>query len=274
MSIILVSAWPYAQGREIAQGVAKRLGYCALGPELLERVARESKASPGRLAIALGREAPLLGISPKERPRLLAHLEAAVLAGLGPDKAVCWGLGAHLYLNGVSHVLKARLLKPWDQRVAAKAQQEGLSRSAAEKGLRRQDEACARLAEEAYRKRETDPDIFDLTINLAQIGQDQAIRLIADTAGHKRFQPMTFSRQLLADKALAAAVRAALVDSLPEAQVNARAGLVKVRVQAVRRDQEKKLALARQLAAAQQGVAALEVEIIPDYFQAAAESMR
>ena len=274
MSIIVISAWPYCQGDEIAQGVANRLDYRTLGPELLQQVARESQASPSRLATALGKEAPLLGLPPKERARLLAHLEAAVLAGLGEDKTVTWGLVAHLYITGVSHVLKVRLLRAREERVAGKAAAEGLSRSAAEKALRRQDEARARLAAEVYRKDEADPGLYDLTINLAQIDVDQAVGLIADTAGHKRFKPMTFSRQLLKDKALAAAVRAALVDRHPEALVSAESGLIKVTVQAVRRDQEKKLSAVREAAAAMGGVRSVEVELIEDYFQSAAESMR
>lgn len=274
MSIIVISAWPYCQGDEIAQGVAKKLGYRVLGPELLAPVAQQSRATPGRLATALGKEAPLLGLSPKERSRLLAHLEAAVLAGLGEDKTVTWGLVAHLYLTGVSHVLKVRLLRSWEERAAAKAQAEGLSRSAAEKGLRRQDEARARLAAEVYRKDEADPNLYDLTINLAQIDSPQAVKLIIDLAGHKCFKPMTYSRQLLKDKTLAATVRASLVDRHPEAYVSADSGLVKVTVQAVRRDQEKKIAAVRQAVAAQEGVRAVEVELIEDYFQSAAESMR
>jgi hypothetical protein len=85
---------------------------------------------------------------------------------------------------------------------------------------------------------------------------------------------MTYSTQLLKDKALAAQVRAALVDRHPDAKVSAESGLVKVTVQAVRRDQEKKLLAVRQAAAAVAGVSGVGVELIDDYFQLAAESMR
>lgn len=274
MSIVVVSAWPYCQGDEIAQEVAKKLNYRALGPELLERVAAGSKVSPGRLAGALGREAALLGPSPKESARLLAHLEAALLGELDEDKAVTWGLMAHLYLTGVSHVLKVRLMRAWEDRVADKAAGEGVSRSVAEKGLRRQDEARARLAAEVYHADESDPGLYDLTINLAQINPEQAVGLVVEAAAHKRFKPMTFSRQALRDKALAAEVRAALVDREPEAKVSAISGLIKVTIQAARRDQEKKLMAVRQAAASVPGVGAVEVEVIEDYFQAAADSMR
>lgn len=274
MSIVVVSACPYCQGQEIARAVAQRMGYGLLGPEMLERVAAECGVSRGRLAGTLGREALLLGPPPKERARLLAHLEAAVLEALGQDRVVTWGLLAHLYLSGVSHVFKARLLRSWDDRVSVKGAAEGIGRAAAEKGLRRQDQARARLAAEVYHQDETDPGLYDLCVNLAQIEAGQAAALIAEAAGHQRFRPMTFSRQLLGDKALAAAVRATLVDHDPEARVSAAGGLVKITVQAVRREQEKKLLAVRQAAAAVPGVEAVEVEVIEDFFRAAAESMR
>lgn len=274
MSVIAVSAWSHCHGREIAMSAAQRLGYGTLGPELLEEVAERWQVAPAKLAAALGRQHNLLGVTPRERRRLLAYVEAAALDRLTQDQMVTWGLGAHLYVMGVSHVLKARLVRDDQARAAELANQAGLSAAAAAKALRREDEARAKVVGEIYRQREDDPTLYDLTINTAQIEVDQAMGIIAEAVRHKRFRPMTFSRKIMGDLALAARVRAQLALRHPEAQVGAEGGHVRVTLPATRRDQPKKVAALRDLIQDTEGMESLRVELVDDYLEQAARSMR
>lgn len=274
MSVVAVSAWSHCHGQEIASQAAERLGYGTLGPELLEEVAEGWRVAPAKLAAAMGRQQSLLGVTPRERQRLLAYVEAAALARLAQDRVVTWGLGAHLYVMGVSHVLKARLVRDDQARARELASQAGMSPAAAAKALRKDDEARAKMAGEIYRQREDDPTLYDLTINTSQIDVEQAAGIIAETVRHKRFRPMTFSRKIMGDLALAARVRALLVLRHPEAQVASENGHVRVTMPAMKRDQQKKVAALREMAQEIEGMVSLRVELVEDYLEQAAQSMR
>jgi hypothetical protein len=69
-------------------------------------------------------------------------------------------------------------------------------------------------------------------------------------------------------------VRAELAARHPEAQVAADGGQVLVTVPAAKRDQDKKVAAVRDLAQGVAGVGELKVEVVNDYLEEAAESMR
>ncbi len=274
MSVIAISAWSHCHGEEIARRVARKLNFRSLGPELLGEVADRWQLPLPKLVAALGKQQTLLGVTPRERRRLLAYLEAAVLEKLAQDKVVTWGLGAHFYVMGVSHVLKVRLVLDWEARVRAMMEEGGMNEAAAAKALKKEDEARARMAHEIYRKQEDDPTLYDLTINLMQIDIEQAVEIVAEAVQHKRFKPMTFSRKLMKDQVLATQVKAELFSRHPDAQVSADGGQVLVTVPAVRRDQEKKISAVRDLARKVKGVASLKVEVVNDFLEEAAESMR
>jgi cytidylate kinase len=274
MSIIAVSAWSHCRGEEIARGTAERLGYAILGPELLEEVAERWHVAPAKLAAAMGRQHTLLGVTPRERQRLLAYVEAATLDRLAGDQVVTWGLNAHLHVMGVSHVLKTRLVRDGEARVLELAEQSGTAPAAAAKALKKEDDARVKAVGELYRQREDDPTLYDLTINTSQIDVEQAVGIIAETVRHKRFKPMTFSRKIMRDLALAARVRAQLVARHPEAQVASENGHVRVTMPAMKRDQPKKVAALRDLAQEVEGMASLRVELVNDYVEQAAQSMR
>ncbi len=248
MPIIAVSANHFEQGAQIARRVAESLGYRFLGRELVEEVAREHSLAASDLRRAL--EDPPGLFNRRRRRRLLLQLQAACLERLQEDGAVCYGLGAHLYLGGISHALLVRILaeKPDPQ-----------------EPVRR------RWAQEFFQKDESDPELYDMVLSLSTIEPGQAVEIICETAGYRKFQPMTYSRKCLQDRLLECRVHLQLMERFPEVKVQACDGTVVVQMRGLRLDQGKKQRAVREIARRVPGVEYVEVHVVRSFFDKAGE---
>ena len=274
MPVILVSSEHADTGAEVARVVADRLGYRLLGPEILTDVAIEHGVESSRLIEALEAPPSLLGLSSELRSRYLAFIEAAVCAELVHDGVVCHGLAAHLYVTGVSHVLKVRVLCDRETRAVELAEQGELSVRKARTALAREVTARRRWSKAAYGRDETDATLYDLVVKIGQIRSDRACGVIAETAGDRAFRAMTYSMKRLDDLLLQSRVRAVVSEQFPGAQVAVLNGRVTVRVTALKRDRKRHQELVEELVGGVQGVATFEVEILEDFLGEAAESLR
>jgi len=273
MPVIIISADNFPEGREIAHRVAGTLGYRYLGRDLLAQVAQEHNLSEEDLVRALD-EPPGLLTRRSRRQRLLTYIQAACLEQLLDDDVVCYGLAAHLYVRGVSHALKVRVLTEPERHAKLLAQTENIPPERARKLAQRQRQEQRRWSQENFDLDQTDPSLYDLVISLGTLELDKAVEIICDTVGYRKFQPMTYSRQCMRDKALAAKVRQELMERFPDIRVEAKDGTVVTSLKTLKRDQRKKQELIRQLVTPIPGVRHLEVHVIKDFFGQAAQTSR
>ncbi|RJX29912.1 MAG: cytidylate kinase-like family protein [Desulfarculus sp.] len=274
MSLIAISADSYPQGLDIAQRTAAALGYGLLGRELLAQVAADRGLPQEQLVQALEETPGFFGMRTRRQQELLLHIQAACLERLLADNLVCYGLGAHLYLVGVSHALRVRVLAEPQQRAAELAALRGLPPERAAKLLERQDQERRRWSSQFFQADEMDPAQYDMVLSLGNLEPEKAVEIICDAAGYRKFQAMTYSRKCLQDKALAARVLAKLMPRFPDIRLQASDGTVVAQVQSLKRDQRKKQEAVRELASQVPGVSYVEVQVIRDYFGQAAQSGR
>jgi cytidylate kinase len=274
MSVIIISSDLYQTGREIAQSTAKALGYGYLGREILGKVADQHKIPEEKLTQVLEQRPSFLSMSSKLRNRYLAYIQESVLSEFLKGNLVCQGLAAHLYVLGISHVLRVRVLSDVEKRVQQIASEGGISLEKAKKVLDTQKKVRQRWSLDAFRLDETDPSQFDLVISLSQIDQAEAVKIITETVAYRRFEPMTYSTKCMQDLALASSVRAALLERFPDVRVRANRGTLIVETTALRREKQKRAKAIKELAGELPGVEYVEVHVINDIFRQAAESFR
>lgn len=275
MSLIILSSDAVAFEEQIAQRTAKKLGYKLLGPEILPAIAEKHNLPADKIAHTLEKTpSPLWRSATKRWMQNLACIEAEVLDRLGADNIVCWGLAAHLYVMGVSHALKVRLLSDGQALAKQVAEQRRISVKKAEKWIENEKNKRAQWSFAAFNVNELDPSMYDLVINMGQIAPDEAVSTIAGAVGYRKFQPMTYSIKSLAESALAAKVRAKLLDAMTDVRVEARDGRVKVTSKALKRERQKKAAAIKELAGTVEGVEFVEVHLINYVIREAAEGYR
>jgi hypothetical protein len=274
MSVITISSDSYKTGQEIAQSAARVLAYRDLDREILGEVASKAGVPEAKLTQALDEGPSFLGLSSKLCHRYLAYIQEVTLSELLKDNVVCHGLAAHLYVLGVSHVLRARVLTDPEKRAQQIASQGGLSLEKAKKYLERQKKERRRWSMDIFRLDETDPSQYDLVISLNQIDPEEAVKIICETVAYRRFQPMTYSVKCLEDLALASRVRAVLMERFPDVRVRANRGTLIVETTALRREKQKRAKAIKEMAGELPGVEYVEVHVINDIFRQAAESFR
>jgi len=187
---------------------------------------------------------------------------------------VCHGLGAHLYVLGVSHVFKVRILADPQELHGQLAFEKGVTPERALKLLKRRESRRRRWSLRAYGQDETDPSLYDMVISLSRNDPDEAVRTIAETITHGRFKTMFYSAKCMKDKELASKVRAALLEQFPDVRVRADGFTVVVETKGLRREKRKREEAIKTLAAKIQGVNHVEVHVVNDIFRQAAESFR
>jgi cytidylate kinase len=274
MSVVIISSDSDDKAREIAEKAAETLEYSVLDRKVLSTVSAKYEIPVEKLNRSLDEAPSFLGMSSKMRALYLAYIEEAALAGLSGDKVVCHGLAAHLYVLGVSHVLKVRILADPEEQVRQIAAGEGVSREKAAKFLRRREALRRRWSRRAYGRDETEASLYDMVISLSQIDGNEAVKTIAETAGYPRFMPMTYSIKCMKDKELATRVRAMLMSLYPDVRVRADGTTVVVETNALKREKRKKAENIKALAGRIQGVDYVEVHVINDLLRQAAESFR
>ena len=262
MSIIIISSDVREIEEMIARKVAEAMGWNLLGPEILSDIASKRQIDEGKLREALENTPSLFkNLSSRQWRHYLACVEAETLDRLLADNIVCWGLSAHLYVTGVSHAMKVRVLSASSQGLMEIAEQKGISIEKA--GKYRADALVFRkkwsLA--AWNTDETDLSRFDLVINLDQIDPGEAVNTITSAAAYRKFQVMTYSLKCLSDLALAAKVNAALLKSITDVKVQARDGSVIVLTKAISPQKRKKIATIKELAGNVEGVSYVEVHV-------------
>ena len=253
MSIVTISRGSYSRGREVAEKVARELGFECVSREILIEASEEFNVSEIKLLRAI-RDAPsLLDRFTFGKDRYVAYIQAALLEHFQKDNVVYHGLAGHYFVRGISHVLKVRIIGETEDRVnvlmereavfeqAASAMRglevEGLPQLGRQRGMSKEqalqvlhdiDEARRKWGQYLYGIDTHDPSLYDLVIHIRKLSTDDAADIICHAARLDCFQATAESRQAMDDLCLSARVKANLIERFPRIKVTANQGAVYV----------------------------------------------
>ncbi len=263
MSVLIFASENQELEDDIARQAADNLGYKILNQEFLGEIAQIHSLDPSKLEEAMKSTPSIFKRMPaKLWYYYLSCVEMEVLNRLFEDNIVCWGLGAHLYVLVISHVLKVRLIG---------APQ---TKPDTEKECQRRERQREKWSLAAYKRKEANPGLYDLVINLDQIKPAEAVSTVSATVEYPRFKAMTYSRNNLTNWALAARVKNVLLKSLTDIHVHAQNGTVVVTTTSLKREKTKKVAAIKEIAGQVEGIGYLEVHWNVDPVNEAAQSYR
>lgn len=165
----------------------------------------------------------------KEQVALFSAEEVFAQAVRG--NVVLRGWGATCLLRPVRHVVRVRITRPFEQRVAWLMDHLGTDdREAAESEVRRSDNAHAARMNAQFGVTWGDPLLYDMVLNTDRISVDGCVDQILQLARRAEFQETADSRAVLEGLALSARVRAALKanesTSDVDVQIDSRGGKV------------------------------------------------
>ncbi len=231
MAIITISRGSYSKGKAVAESVAAKLGYQCVSRDVLLEASKEYNIPEIKLTHAI-HDAPSIFKGRLSREKYIAYIRAALMKSFSQDNVVYHGLAGHFFVSGISHVLKVRILADLEDRVQEEMQRDSISRDEALALIKKDDEHRRRWSRDLYGIDTWDPSLYDLVIHVRNIATEDAADLICQTARLPQFAPTPDSRKAMADLALAAKIKAALVEIRFDIDVRVDSGAVLVQTEA------------------------------------------
>lgn len=215
MRAVTISREYGSGGGEIANRLARHLGWRLVDHEVVVRVAQELGVTeeeaasydeqadsiltriltsmrgvdPGYLVIT----PPPLQYTMQDYHRAVQKVVQTVVAA---GKVVIVGRGAQVILASRRDVLHARIVAPLDMRIAYVMSREGLDESKARSRIHSREHERARYLQDEYNQHPDDPHLYDLTVNTVVIDLDSAVDLISEALTLKARRLSTPAEQI------------------------------------------------------------------------------
>ena len=234
MAIITISRGSYSKGKEIAEKVAQQLGYECIARRVLLEASEEFNVPEVMLVRAIHDAPSFFKYVSHRKERYIAFIQAEILKHFKKDNVVYHGLAGHFFVKGISHVLKVRIIADLEDRVRLEMERESISRKEASQILQKDDEERIKWSKSLYGIDTRDSSLYDLVIHIQKFSVKNAVDMICQAASLEQFRTTTESQQSIDDLALAAQMKAALVDVKRDLQVSAKNGMVFVKGEAPR----------------------------------------
>jgi cytidylate kinase len=214
--IITISHQMGTGGPEIGMALAKRLGYRYVDQDLISDAARRYGLLEEKLSHLDESKPSLFERFDVETRRYITVIQTALLEFAEADSIVQMGRGGQWLLRGIPHVLRVRIMAPFEQRVrswirrTAELTGETPNQRAATDFVRRDDNDRSGRMKYLYEVDISDPMLYDVVINTEKLSHDAAAEVIEGLARRPEFQTMDAGRQIVASRALASKVQVAL----------------------------------------------------------------
>lgn len=230
MAIITISRGSHSRGKEVAEKLAKKLGYECISREVVLETSEEFNISEIMLLQAINNAPSAFGRFIYGKERYFAFIEEALLKQFRKNNIVYHGFAGHFFVRNVPHAIKVRILADMEQRIMAVMQKDGSTRKEAIKFLERLDEERVKWSQYFYGMDTSDPLLYDLIININKLTTDNAVDIIESTINLETFQTTQESQQFVEDLYLAAMAKLSLVDKYHGVEVSAKDGVIYINV--------------------------------------------
>ena len=234
MPVIALTQEMGSLAKDVSLLVAQQGGLSVMRHEVLEGVAGGMHLSSSVISRLREGKAGLRERMAVDRARMAVLTAKEVFALADKGNVVLRGWGATCLLRPVPHVIRVRVTRSFDKRVAWLMENLGTDdEDFARAEVRRSDEAHASRMQALFGVTWGDPLLYDLVLNTDRVSVESCAAQILQLASRPEFQETEASRAQLADLALAAAVRGALAEQESTRGVNidieARAGQLSLR---------------------------------------------
>ena len=226
MPIITISRGSYSRGKEVAEALAKKLGYECVSRDILLETCEEFSIPETRLIKALHDAPSILDRFSHGRERYISYFRAAFYNHMAKDNIVYHGLSGHFFLHDISHALKVRIIANMDVRIKEEMKREKCSAEEARYRLKKDDDERRKWGLSLYGRDTWNCSLYDLVLNVDIIEVEKAVDILYGVIEDGRFNATPESTALLKKKALLASIHAIIVNDSPKATVDIKGGIV------------------------------------------------
>jgi cytidylate kinase len=202
-------------GKVVAERLAARLDYECISRDVLLEASDKFNIPEISLVNAIIDVPSFLHRFTKSQHSYIAYIQSALTRHLCKDNIVYHGLGGHVFLKNVSHVLKVCIIATLERRVATLMESENMSEKEAEAWIQKVDKQRKKWTQQLYGVDPWDPSLYDIILKIDKFDIDDAVETIFQSVRLAQFQTTKKSQSEMEDLALACEVKAELVGKYP-----------------------------------------------------------
>jgi cytidylate kinase len=232
MSIIIISRGVHYKGEEVAEKTAQKLGWPCISYDIVMEASKKFGVPDAELKKAMEKAPSLLERLSLDKEKNISFIHSVLLNRLKADNIIYHGQAGHFFVKDIAHALAVRILVDIKDRASYCMETEGVSEAKAYEILNKRDEEREKWGKYLYGLNVSDPNLYDVVINIQKLSVDDAVELICKAIGLQKFKTTPESKQVMEDLALAAEVRAVLMKEKPTREVTAKKGIVTVKIEA------------------------------------------
>ena len=214
MAVIAMTREMGTLGRDVAKGLAERLGLEVVHHELVENdIATRSGLRESEVRRFLGGEASFIGQWRMDRKRLSHFTAQEILELAARDNVLIRGWGATYLLREVPHVVCVRICAPMEFRTRVLMERLGIGDAdAARREIEKSDAAHNGTMQRLFGADWTDATLYAAALNTARVPPADCVDHVVRLVESDHFRPTPQSRAMLTDRLIEARVRSALRD--------------------------------------------------------------
>jgi cytidylate kinase len=228
MSVITISRGSYSRGKEVAEKVARKLGYECISRDVLLEASEEFNIPEIRLVRALHDAPSVFERFTHGKERYVSYIRKALLQHVQKDNVVYHGLAGHYFLLDIPHVFKVRIIADMEERVMEEVRREKISEEKALYILKKDDDERRKWGLRIYGIDTWDSRLYDMVLHIKTLTVEDAAQIICQAVRKPGFETTAASQKILNDSLLSAKVHAALVKMAPMIKVIADDGVVSI----------------------------------------------
>lgn len=216
MAIITISHEMGAGGAEIGMAVAQQLGYRYVDQELIQDTVRRYGLPQDKLSHLDESKPTLFERFDAETRHYITVLQTTFLEFADADDVILMGRGGQWLLRGIPHVLRVRVIAPFEQRVrrwikrTAELTGETPNQRAVADLVRRDDSDRAGRMRYLYEVDITDQTLYELILNTEKVSLTAAAEVVTHLARRPEVATTEEGRRLVRSRVLASRVQVAL----------------------------------------------------------------
>ncbi|WP_028580656.1 cytidylate kinase-like family protein [Desulfogranum japonicum] len=225
MAIITISRGSYSRGKEVAEKLAKKLGYECISREILLEASEEFNIPEIRLSKAIHDAASILDRLQQGKLRYMSYYRYALLKHVKNDNIVYHGLAGQFFLRDIPNVFKVRIIANMDERVEEVMRREKLNYKKAMHQITKDDEERRKWGLQLYGIDTWDSRLYDMVLNINHLSVEDAVELLEFTVQKPVFQTTEHAKTIINDLTLAAKIHSLLVSYSLVVEVKVQKGI-------------------------------------------------
>ncbi len=216
MAIITISHQMGAGGPEIGMALGQRLGFHYVDQELLSDAVRRYGVAEEKLSHLDETKPSLFERFDTETRHYITVLQTTLLEFAEADNVVLMGRGGQWLLRGIPHVLRVRIIAPFEQRVrrwikrTTELTGETPNQRAVVDLIRRDDGEKSGRMRYLYEVDLADPTLYEVVVNTEKLKCEAVVEMIERVASRPEMTITDAGRRVVASRALASRVQVAL----------------------------------------------------------------